>query len=245
MSLKLEPGISSRRLKSCFPGWKRNFHRSRHHDTMTNMGGMEFDQIPGDSKFRFDTLNYVFILWTKFRHYPHVAAAPYPSLLTKYEVVRGAAESTKTQPREIYFFLHHPMNDIDNWYNNQPPNKKKELKGNFRWTRSRETKCRNRHAQYMGVGSTSKTALTALMLSTSRKKAKNNQLLAQPTIQLSPIPFSIWSDELKVPVKPVQPIRLILSITKKWRLWNVWYRQVRSITNAAVTRKGIKLPLQP
>ncbi len=182
---------------------KKFFIVPGNHDTKwTNMGGMEFDQIFGDSKFRFDTLNYVFIGLNSGIILRGGGGHIVPEQLKWLEQQLNSIKDN----REIYFFLHHPMNDIDNWYKVTNLLRKKNLKGIFVGHGHVNKKSEiDMLPQYMGVGSTSKTALYGFnVVDLSKEGLKITTIGSIRGDSTFTDTVFTWIDELKVPgVNPV------------------------------------------
>lgn len=173
------------------------------HDTKwSHMGGMEFDQNFGDSKFRFDTLNYIFIGLNSGIVLRGGGGHIVPEQIKWLEEQLNSIKDN----REIYFFVHHPLDDIDNWYKVTNLLRKKNLKGIFvghgHANRKKEI---DMLPQYMGVGSTSKTKLYGFnVVELSKDDMKITTIGSVRTDSTFIDTLFTWHNEPKVPgVNPV------------------------------------------
>lgn len=137
---------------------KKVFVIPGNHDVKwTEMGGMEFSQIFDDNKFRFDTLNYVFLGLNT-----GIVLRGGGGHITP-EDIKWLEENLEKIPlnKEVFFFAHHPLNhDVDNWYKVTNLLRKRNLKaimvGHGHVNKELDF---DFLPGFMGVGSTSKTKL--------------------------------------------------------------------------------------
>lgn len=174
------------------------------HDTKwSDMGGMEFSTIFGDNKFRFDTLNYVFIGLNSGIVLRGGGGHVVP------EDIAWLENQIKITPenKEIYFFIHHPLDgDVDNWYKVTNILRKKNLKaifvGHGHVNKQMEF---DMLPAYMGVGSTSKTKIYGFNLIDFTKKEMKITTVGSVKVDstISDTVFT-WFDQPKVPgINPV------------------------------------------
>ncbi len=174
------------------------------HDTKwSDMGGMEFSAIFGDNKFRFDTLNYVFIGLNSGIVLRGGGGHVVP------EDIDWLEKQLKNTPdnKEIYFFIHHPLDgDVDNWYKVTNLLRKKNLKSIFVGHGHANKKMEfDMLPAFMGVGSTSKTKLYGFnFVDLTKKEMKITSIASLRGDSSFVDTVFTWYDEAKVPgINPV------------------------------------------
>jgi predicted phosphodiesterase len=146
----------------------------------SNLGGLEFVQIFGDNRFRYDTLNYSFIGLNSGIVLRGGGGHITPEDLAWLE------ENLNRIPKnnEVYFFLHHPLNDdVDNWYKVTKLLKKKNVKAIFvgHGHINKEMEF-DKIPAVMGLGSTSKTKMYGFnLVDLSSDKLKISSIASEKT----------------------------------------------------------------